>query len=134
MTQNLTDVPRSMAALMRAQKVQHRAAKAGFDWKDKQGAVEKIFEEIKEVTEAVSQNNSAETEKELGDLLFALVNVCRFEGVDPEIALTGTTERFIKRFSYIENELAGSGKTPYESTLKEMDALWNEAKKHEKDI
>lgn len=133
-TQNLTDVPRSMAALMRAQKVQHRAAKAGFDWKDKQGAVEKIFEEIKEVTEAVSQNNSAETEKELGDLLFALVNVCRFEGVDPEIALTGTTERFIKRFSYIENELAGSGKTPYESTLEEMDALWNEAKKHEKDI
>lgn len=80
------------------------------------------------MTEAVSQNNSAETEKELGDLLFALVNVCRFEGVDPEIALTGTTERFIKRFSYIENELAGSGKTPYESTLEEMDALWNEAK------
>ena len=62
------------------------------------------------------------------------MNVCRFEGVDPEIALTGTTERFIKRFSYIENELAGSGKTPYESTLEEMDALWNEAKKHEKDI
>lgn len=131
-TQNLKDVPQSMAALMRAEKVQHRAAKVGFDWADKEGAIQKVLEEIGEVKQAMASGDQKETEKELGDLIFALVNVCRFVNVDPEVALTGTTNKFIKRFSYIEEKLKERGKTPKESTLEEMDNLWNEAKRNER--
>lgn len=121
-----------MAALMRAEKVQHRAAKVGFDWADKEGAIQKVLEEIGEVKQAMASGDQKETEKELGDLIFALVNVCRFVNVDPEVALTGTTNKFIKRFSYIEEKLKERGKTPKESTLEEMDNLWNEAKRNER--
>jgi len=127
-TQSLMDVPASMTALMRAVKVQHRAAKVGFEWKDVSGAVEKTFEEIHEVLNAMKSGNKVALEEEIGDLIFSLCNVCRYIDVDPEVALSGTTEKFIKRFSYIETEIAKQGKTLKESTLEEMDALWDKAK------
>ncbi len=127
-TETLKDVPLSMAALKRAEKVQKRAGKVGFEWEDVSGAINKTFEEMKEVLETLGKDDE-NTEKEMGDLFFALCNVCRYLKVDPEVALSGTTDKFIRRFASIEEELAKRGKTPAESTLEEMDALWNEAKK-----
>lgn len=130
-TQTLRDVPLSMAALKRAEKVQKRAAKVGFEWEAASGAVEKAFEEMKEVLGTLSDGKSGgiETEKEMGDLLFALCNVCRYLDVDPEVALSGTTDKFIRRFAFIEEETKKAGKTLAESTLGEMDGLWEEAKR-----
>ncbi|MEG1710817.1 MAG: nucleoside triphosphate pyrophosphohydrolase [Clostridia bacterium] len=133
-TQNLLDVPMSMTALMRASKIQHRAAKVGFDWDNVQGAVDKVLEEIGEVTQVLQQKSIDKDalEGEIGDVFFALINVSRFLDVDAEVALSRTTNKFIKRFTYIENTLKNQGKELKDSNLQEMDALWNEAKKLEK--
>ncbi|MBA3818011.1 MAG: nucleoside triphosphate pyrophosphohydrolase [Deltaproteobacteria bacterium] len=118
-------------ALARAQKIGSKAAKVGFDWPDWQGSFAKIDEEVKEVREAVESGETAAIHHELGDLLFAVVNVARKLGVDAENALIDATQRFQRRFEFVEDRLTEQGKAPQTSTLEEMDALWNDAKRGE---
>ncbi len=125
----LQGVPRRMPSLQRAYRIQQRAAKVGFDWKKAEDVWEKIREELGELRKALRKKNAKEQEEEFGDLLFALVNYARFLRLNPENALRGTTEKFISRFRYIEKELARRGKDVHGSSLEEMDALWNEAKR-----
>ena len=122
-------VPRSLPALLRAQKIQLKATKVGFDWERIDDAFCKIEEEIKEFREAVERNDRDEIEDELGDLFFVLVRIANFVEVNPEDALRRTIRKFISRFSYVENEASKQGRELSEMTLAEMDALWNEAKK-----
>ncbi len=128
----LADVPTALPALMRAQKLQARAARVGFDWPDTTGVIAKIREELNEVEEAITAGDAAHTEEELGDLLFAVTNLARFVKADAETALRGTNQKFIRRFESIEAALAARGKTVSDSTLEEMEALWNAAKQAEK--
>ena len=127
-TSVLEGVPPSMPALLRALRVQQRAAKVGFDWENEDQVWKKVREELEEVREALRGGRHPEKEEEFGDLLFALVNYARFLKINPEHALRGTIGKFTKRFHYIEAQLAKRGKTAHDSTLKEMDALWEEAK------
>jgi MazG family protein len=115
-------------ALARAQKVSSKAAKVGFDWPDVEGSVQKIEEEVREVREVVDGAQD-KRHHEIGDLLFAVVNVARKLGVDAEQALVDATHRFQTRFEFVEDRLSDRGKTPRSSTLEEMDALWNDAKR-----
>jgi tetrapyrrole methylase family protein/MazG family protein len=125
----LDGVPRDLPALMKAYKLQKKAAKVGFDWDHLDGAWAKVEEELGELKQAISEGYSA-TEKtlELGDLLFAIVNVSRFIDVDPEEALSKTIGKFKARFHYIEEKLALEGQSLKETSLAKMDELWNEAK------
>ena len=126
----LKDVPFAFPALTRAFKVQKKAADIGFDWDNVSDAVDKVKEETAELIEAYNLvgNNLSSITEELGDLLFSVVNVARFLKVDPEEALGITTDKFIKRFSYIENQGLACGKRMEDMTLDEMDKLWDEAK------
>ena len=124
----LADVPAALPALMRAQKLQKRAARVGFDWPDVRGVIAKIREELVEVEEAITAKGTAEQAEEVGDLLFAVVNLARFMAVDAETALRDANGKFNRRFRYIEQQL---GKPMSEATLDEMEALWNAAKAHE---
>ena len=121
----LDGVPKILPALNQAQEYQDRAARVGFDWPEIEGVLEKITEEIDEVKRAT---NEAELASELGDLLFALVNLARWKKVDAESALRGTNMKFKKRFGYVENGAKAQGRELSSLTLEEMDALWNEAK------
>jgi tetrapyrrole methylase family protein/MazG family protein len=123
-TQTLESVPMAFPALMRAQKVQKRAAKAGFDWPDVSGALEKIEEETKEVILADADHVA----EELGDLLFAVVNVSRFLKVDSEEALQAATDKFIHRFAGVESLAKERGMDMQTSSLEELDKLWDEVK------
>ena len=125
----LSDLPRHLPALMYAEKAQKKAATVGFQWQNVHGAWEKLHEEIRELEEAIAAGNLEEQDAELGDVLFVLVNVARYLGIDPEAALRRTTEKFIRRFRFIEQSAARRGQTLHEMTLSEMDAYWNEAKK-----
>jgi MazG family protein len=116
-------------ALARAQKIGTRASRVGFDWPSWEGSFEKIQEEVTEVGAAVRAADPAAVHHELGDLLFAVVNLARKQGVDAENALVDATLRFQRRFEFVEDRLTERGKTPQSSTLEEMDALWNEAKR-----
>ena len=127
-TSVLEGVPRSMPALIRALRVQQRAARVGFDWENEDQVWKKVREELEEVREALKGGKQIRREEEFGDLLFALVNYGRFLRINPENALRGTIDTFTRRFQYIERELAKRGKTAHESTLEEMDALWEKAK------
>ena len=125
----IDSIPRELPALMRAQKVQHKAAKVGFDWDDVKGAIEKCKEEIAELEEAINGRNAAEIEDELGDVLFSAVNVARFAGCDSEEALTHATDKFASRFRMVE-KLAGERHIEMASAgIEKLDELWNEAKK-----
>jgi MazG family protein len=115
-------------ALVRAQKIGVKAAKVGFDWPTWHGSRDKIVEETREVTEAIEGGDARAQHDEIGDLLFAVVNLARKLGVDAETALVDSTARFVARFEHVEDGLGARGKTPRESTLEEMDQLWNEAK------
>ena len=115
-------------ALARAQKIGTKAAKVGFDWPDVEGSLQKIEEEVREVREVVTAAPDRR-HHEIGDLLFAVVNVARKLGVDAEQALVDATRRFQQRFEFIEDRLADRGKSPQTSSLEEMDALWNDAKR-----
>lgn len=128
-TDTLNSVARTLPALIRAEKVQHKAAKTGFEWKDINGALDKVQEELDEVKRAV--NGDGNLPEEVGDLLFAAVKVARFANTDPESALNNTTEKFIRRFSYVEQGAAAQGKEIQDLTLQEMTALWNEGKSRE---
>lgn len=125
----LDGIPRDLPALMKAYKLQKKASKVGFDWDNIEGVFQKIEEELGELRQAVTEGQSDEdTALELGDLLFAVSNAARFIGADPEEALSRTNRKFVSRFSYIEEKLAAQGKTLQESTLDEMEALWQTAK------
>lgn len=123
----LDGVSRSLPALSRAESVQKKAAKVGFDWDDVQGPAGKVREELEEVLSA----DAGHQEEEVGDLLFAAVNLARMLKVDPEVALSGTTAKFIRRFQHIEKRAAELGRVLSEMTLEEMDTLWDEAKQTE---
>ena len=118
-------------ALARAQKVGTKASKVGFDWPSWEGSYAKIEEEVVELKDAVRGQDTAAMHHELGDLLFAVVNVARKLGVDAENALVDATNRFQERFEFVEDRLRDRGKTPRTSTLEEMDSLWNDAKESE---
>lgn len=121
----LDGVPVFLPALSQAQEYQERAARVGFDWPEIEGVLEKIAEEIEEVRQAT---NEAELTSELGDLLFALVNLARWKKVDAESALRGTNMKFKKRFAYVEQGAKKQGRNLSELTLDEMESLWQEAK------
>ena len=124
----LDAVPRALPALNRAGKLQSRAARHGFDWQDIAPVIDKLKEEIAEFESAVAAGDNAGAESELGDILFATVNLARHSGVEPEVALRGANQRFETRFRWIEAALSGRGRTLGEATLDELDQLWEQAK------
>ena len=126
-TDALNSVARSLPGLWRAEKLQSKAAKAGFDWPDISGALDKLDEEVSELRQAVDAGSNVQ--EELGDVLFAAVKVARFAGVDPEDSINGTCEKFIQRFGAVEQGAAEKGCTVGELTLNEMMRLWDEAKR-----
>lgn len=128
----LDDIPVGMPASTRAVKLQKRAAQFGFDWPDLADVVAKLEEEVSEFQEASELGNKEEIEAELGDVLFAAVNLCRKSGVDPESALRKTNKKFTDRFGYIEASLAEKQVSLSIASLDEMEKLWNEAKTKEK--
>ena len=123
----MKNVPDALPALIRARKVQKKAADVGFDFPDALGAIQKVYEEIQELEESVKLENGTE-EEEFGDILFALVNISRFLKINPEFALTKAIKKFINRFEYIEKSALLQGKDLSSMTLEEMDLLWDEAK------
>jgi MazG family protein len=124
----LDGVPKAMPQLARALRLTDKAARVGFDWPDVTGPRAKVNEELLELDQARADGDKPAAQAELGDLLFALVNLARHEGLDPEEALRGANERFTARFGYIEKKLRDQGRDPQQAGLAEMDALWNEAK------
>ncbi len=126
---SIASVPRELPALMRAQKVQKKAAKAGFDWDNIDGAFKKIKEESDEFSEALKGGSSQDVEDELGDLLFAVVNVARFAHVESEEALTKATDKFAARFSLVEKMAAEQGTDMKNASPEALDELWEKAKK-----
>ncbi len=129
-TDVLRDVPSNLPALMRSYKVQQKAAQVGFDWENLDDVFEKVDEEISELREVYKSENMVRITDEMGDVFFSLVNLSRFLKVQPELALTGTINKFMKRFEYIEQESAKSGKRLEDMSLQEMDELWNNSKVH----
>jgi len=128
----LTGVSRKQPALLEAEELQSRARNVGFDWPEINGALDKVSEELEELKEAISTENGP-TEEELGDLLFAVVNVGRFLNIDGEIALRKTNNKFRRRFCFIESELKKRGKDPQDSDLEEMDKIWEESKEEQRE-
>jgi ATP diphosphatase len=128
----LADIPRNLPALMRAMKLQQKAGKVGFDWNDPRAVLAKIREEASEIESEIEAGDSARAAAEVGDLLFAVVNLARHLDVDPEATLRATNLKFERRFAAIEAALASRGRTPLQATLEEMDELWNAAKAAEK--
>lgn len=127
-TELLSDVPRGLPALMRAQKVQKKASSCGFDWEDISGVLEKVKEEAEELAEAADEKSKKKIAEEYGDLLFSAVNLGRFLKVDSEVALTDATNKFIKRFAEMEKMAENSGKDFAELSAQKMDDLWKKAK------
>ena len=127
----LDRVPRAVPALMRAQKLTAEAAKVGFDWDSARSVFTKIEEELGEFREALTKEHPERIQEEIGDILFCLVNLSRHVKVNAEEALRATNRKFEERFLYIEARLRERGKNPATSTLEEMDALWEEAKRKE---
>jgi len=131
-TSVLDDVPLALPSLTRAVKLQNKAARVGFDWPSLKPVFAKMKEELGELEEVVAGDDMARIEEEYGDLLFVIANVARHLSIDPEQALRATNAKFIRRFQRIEELLAVRGKTPAQSDLKEMDALWDRAKREQR--
>lgn len=129
----LAGVPVALPALTRALKLQEKAGKIGFDWNDPRAVLSKIREEADEIEAALDDGNGDAIGREVGDLLFAVVNLARHVKADPESVLRATNQKFERRFASIERALAARGKSPRESTLTEMDALWDAAKAAERE-
>lgn len=131
-TSNVTDsmhkVAKGLPSLTRASKVQKRASKNGFDWKQTDGLFDKLFEEADELKQAVANNNSAEIEKEAGDLLFQAVNICRYLGIDAETTLNKAVTKFVNRFEYMEQKVLEQYKNFADAPNEVMESFWNEAK------
>ncbi|WP_022960982.1 nucleoside triphosphate pyrophosphohydrolase [Halopseudomonas pelagia] len=126
----LDDVPRALPALSRAQKLQKRASQAGFDWSEAAPVIDKIAEELAEVREAIAAGDTRAVAEEMGDLLFALVNLARHLHVDAETALRQGNEKFERRFRFIEQSLAEGGESVPAASLERLDQLWERAKAH----
>lgn len=131
-TESLSDVCKYLPALIRAQKVQSKAAKVGFDWNKVEDAIAKTKEELGELEVAIEQGKTEHIEDELGDLIFSAVNIARFVKVNPEVALTGTINKFIQRFAFIEEEAKKLDLELEDMSLEEMDKLWEQAKSKSK--
>lgn len=131
-TRALDGVAAGLPALTRAVKLQKRAARVGFDWPDTSHVIDKMIEEAAELVEARETLTQTEVEEEFGDLMFVVANLARHLDIDPEAALRGTNAKFTRRFAAVEDALAAKGKTPSDSDLAEMDALWDEVKHREK--
>lgn len=125
-TSVLDDIPLALPALSRAQKVQKRAANVGFDWPDRQGVMDKVREEIEEFAQA---EDAQEREEELGDLIFSCVNLARHHGVDAEAALRRATQKFEQRFNRVEARVRDAGGEVADTSLEELDRLWDEVKR-----
>jgi ATP diphosphatase len=136
----LDEVPAALPALTRAIKLQNKAAKVGFDWPSLSPVLAKLKEELAELEDVMaksasgSEANTQAIEEEFGDLLFVIANVARHLKLDPEVSLRAANQKFVRRFHYIEERLAADGRTPSDSDLAEMDALWNEAKAKERGL
>ena len=124
----LGEPPRGLPALVAAYRTQEKAAAVGFDWPQVQGALDKVREELGEIEREMDGDTTPALAAEVGDLLFAIVNVARHLGVDPERELRRADRRFRERFRHLERRLAERGTTPSQASLEEMDALWEEAK------
>src|SRR5947208_6209749 len=129
----LSGVKSDRPALTRAMELQRKASTVGFDWNDPRAVLAKIREEADEIEAALDRNDKQEIAEETGDLMFALVNLARHVDADPETALRATNAKFERRFTAIERALAERGKSPRDSTLTEMDALWDAAKAAERE-
>ena len=125
-TESMQTIPRAMPALFRAEKVQTKASNVRFDFMELDSAFSKLMEEVDELKIEISKNGNIE--EELGDILFSIVNIARFLQINPEFALTKSTEKFINRFGYIENVASSSGRAFEDLSEHEMDLLWNESK------
>ena len=124
----LSGVPNSMPSLIKAFRMQEKAANVGFDWENKEDVWAKVREEISEVEAEMKNGNKADCEKEFGDLIFSLVNAARLYGINPDNALEMTNAKFRRRFNYVEEHSKEKGVNLKDMSLEEMDALWNEAK------
>jgi XTP/dITP diphosphohydrolase len=127
----LSGVPKSLPAIVKALRLQEKTKQVGFEWENVAQVKDKVEEEIRELYEAVNEGDNDKIEDEFGDVLFALVNYARFIKVDPETALERTNKKFIRRFQAIEAKAKETDKTLHDMTLEEMDAIWNEVKRHE---
>ena len=127
----LDGIPQHLPALLRAYRITERASRVGFDWQGPDDVLEKLEEETHELNRALAQGRQEKIEEEMGDILFVLVNLARLTGNNPEEALRRTTQKFIRRFQYIEKVLERSHKSLKEASLAEMDRLWEEAKGEE---
>lgn len=128
----LSDVPAVMPPLARAVKLQETAGTVGFDWNNPKSVLAKMREELDEIEAALEAGDKAQMSDEIGDMLFAVSNLARHLQIDPDMALSGTNAKFIRRFTYIEAQLAAKGRTLSSSSLSEMDELWDEAKRLER--
>lgn len=125
----LSGVPKALPAMIKADRIQEKAANVGFDWETREQVWDKVKEEISEFSEAVKSGDHGDMEAEMGDVLFSIINAARLYKINPENALEKTNEKFIKRFNHIEKRSHEMGKDLKDMTLAEMDELWNEAKK-----
>ncbi len=130
-TSVLEGVPKSLPAIVKANRIQDKVAAVGFDWEKPEQVWEKVQEELTELNEEIADNNSKNIEKEFGDVLFSMINYARSIGVNPENALEKTNKKFIKRFQYLENATKKEGKQLTDMSLVEMDEYWNQAKKYD---
>jgi XTP/dITP diphosphohydrolase len=126
----LEGVPKSLPAVVKANRIQDKVAGVGFDWEVPQQVWEKVQEELSELNEEVKKGNTDKIESEFGDVLFSMINYARFINVNPENALEKTNKKFIKRFQYLEEAAKKAGKSLDEMSLTEMDVFWNESKKY----
>lgn len=128
----LSGVPRSLPALIKAYRISHKAASAGYDWKNKVDVWEKVEEEYSELRQGIENNDKDNVEEEFGDLFFALINAARLYDVDPEAALQRCNNKFIRRFGHVENGAINSGRQLKDMSLEEMEEFWQQAKMLEK--
>lgn len=128
----LAGVPKSLPSLIKAYRIQEKAANVGFDWENMTDVIAKIKEEVSEFEAECEKNEGSEMEAEFGDLLFSIVNIGRYLGINPDTALERTNKKFISRFEYIERKATEAGKRLKDMTLEEMDGLWDEAKNQTK--
>ncbi|NLZ53461.1 MAG: nucleoside triphosphate pyrophosphohydrolase [Thermoanaerobacteraceae bacterium] len=132
--ESMMNLPKTLPALMKAFKVQDKAARVGFDWDEVSGALDKVYEELDELKEVYNAGNSDKIREEMGDLLFACVNVARFLEVEPELALNDAVKKFINRFNFVEATATKFDKNLRDMSLQEMEELWQQSKIQEKKL
>ena len=129
----LSGVPNSLPSLIKAYRIQDKARNVGFDWEDRQDVWKKVREELDELEAELQKDDREKSTRELGDFLFSVINAARLYKLNPDNALEHTNQKFIRRFNYVEEHSIRSGKPLTEMTLQEMDELWNEAKRQERE-